>query len=132
MPWHQRWQFDAQPKKRRFDKGGNRGILLALWPPLAATAIRAASGAHISNGRRPVVKVRKGEKGDDVVFWKELRRALSAKHNPMMTSAKARARFFRRGYCVFNAKPSDGYDRTMLPHLPETERIARARPSSPR
>ena len=132
MPWHHDGNSIARPRNVTSGKG-YRGInILALW----ATARRGGYASGIwgtyQQWSQLGGQVRRGEKATTIVFWKPVTNgnhcnddaddAGRSEHD----ERNGRARFFARGYRVFNASQVDGYVLADLPRLPESERIARA------
>jgi antirestriction protein ArdC len=65
-------------------------------------------------------QIRKGEKATTVVFWKQMRKGDPGDAEPDGDEREEQARFFARGYCVFNANQVDGYAPLDMPHLSES------------
>ncbi len=126
MPWHHDGSSITQPKNVASDKG-YRGInVLALWAASRCSSYSSGVWGTYQQWSQAGCQVRKGEKATTVVFWKELRKGALGETQSDDDERESRARFFARGYCVFNASQVDGYESDNVPHLPETERIARA------
>jgi len=112
-------------EERRFRQGYRASTSCALGR-LSLLQLFERRLGHISAMVAGRCQVRKGEKATTVVFWKELRKGALGETQSDDDERESRARFFARGYCVFNANQVDGYESDNVPHLPETERIARA------
>ena len=132
MPWHHDGSSIARPRNVASDKG-YRGInILALWVAARRTGYTSGIWGTYQQWAQLGCQVRKGEKATTVVFWKELRKSDSgdaesdAADRSDDDNSHGRARFFARGYCVFNASQVDDYAPHDMPRLPEAERIARA------
>jgi antirestriction protein ArdC len=132
MPWNHDGSSIARPRNIASDTG-YRGInVLALWVAARRSSYTSGIWGTYQQWSQIGCQVRKGEKATTVVFWKQMRRddrgdaesdcADRSDHD----EHEDRPRFFARGYCVFNASQVDGYAPHDLPHLPESERIARA------
>lgn len=132
MPWHHDGSSIARPRNIASDKG-YRGInILALWVAARRTGYTSGIWGTYQQWAQLGCQVRKGEKATTVVFWKQLRKSDSgdtesdAADRSDDDNSHGRARFFARGYCVFNASQVNGYAPHDMPRLPEAERIARA------
>jgi len=109
-----------------------RGIAASTsWrsgPPLAAPAIRAASGAHISNGRSRL-SGSQGEKATTVVFWKELRKGALGETQSDDDEREAGRAFSPVAIASSTQTKSTAMNRTMCRICPRPSASREPRPS---
>ena len=126
MPWHHDGSSIARPRNVASDSG-YRGInVLALWVAARHTGYSSGIWGTYQQWSHLGSQVRKGEKATTVVFWKQMRKGDPGDAETGCDEREEQARFFARGYCVFNANQVDGYAPHDMPYLSEAERITRA------
>lgn len=124
MPWHHDGAPQSRPRNAvtcTFYRGMN---VLALW--VAARSLNYPTGLWATYRQWQLVRaqVREGERGTLVVFWKLLDRP--AQPYVEDEDHDTSRRMVARGFWAFNAAQVDNYQPIEVPHLPETDRIARA------
>jgi antirestriction protein ArdC len=126
MPWHHDGTSSARPINVASNKPYRGVNTLALWA--AATRAGHAGGVWGTyqqwNARG--ARVRRGERGTTVVFWKIENRETGHELEQEIDQDDRGRRIFARAYTVFNSAQVSGYVAAEIPVLDEAERIDRA------
>lgn len=107
MPWHNSTAPVMRPTSavgRRYT-GINRVI---LWATADALGFQSGIWATYRQWKAHGAQVRKGECGTHVVLWKKIERQNGAGNAEDGAEGEGRARFFARGFVVFNRDQVDG------------------------
>lgn len=122
MPWHHDGASTARPVNVASRKGYRGVNVLALWIASQAAGYPTGVWGTYRQWQAAGAQVRKGERATSIVFWKTTR----AEGADDADAEVERARFFARGYSVFNQAQADGYTAPDVPVLSEAERLADA------
>lgn len=123
MPWHHRGAPFMRPRSAvgRAYSGINR---LVLWASAEARGFESGTWATFQQWKSLDARVRKGETGTHVILWKRQERDEAASPD----NDDRAARFFARGFVVFNRSQVDGAaDEAESAPLPMSARIADAK-----
>lgn len=126
MPWHHDGSAIAMPVNVASSKAYRGVNILSLWAAAHAAGYPAGIWGTYRQWQALGAKVRKGERGHLVVFWKTTDRRGAADSQHDDDRDEPVRRLFARGYTVFNCTQVDGYAPPSIPALPEAERIERA------
>jgi antirestriction protein ArdC len=108
--WRMPWHHAGTPVMRPTSVAGRRysGInRLVLWATADACGYASGTWATYQQWRAGGAQVRKGEVGTHVILWKKIERA-DAEPVAAGDDGENRARFFARGFVVFNRDQVDG------------------------
>lgn len=125
MPWHHKGTPVMRPTSAvgRAYTGINR---LVLWASADANGFASGTWATYQQWKSVGAQVRKGESGTHVILWKRQER-----DEPVASDGDSddrAARFFARGFVVFNQAQVDGAeDQAVEAEAPMPERIANAK-----
>lgn len=127
MPWHHDGSAITTPvnvASRKTYRGVN---IITLWVAAHAADYPAGIWGTYRQWHELGAQVRKGERGQLVVFWKMSDRSGGTDRQDDGEDHDTPARrLFARGYTVFNAAQVDGYTPPEMPLLPMAERIEHA------
>lgn len=102
-----------------------RGInTLALWAAGYAADYSDGLWGTYKQWQEAGAQVREGERSTTVVLWREVQASRSADNED--DSDDGHRRMFARAFSVFNVAQVEGYERPLIPVLPESERLAHA------
>ncbi|NLR97290.1 DUF1738 domain-containing protein [Rhizobium sp. P38BS-XIX] len=102
-----------------------RGInTLALWAAGFAAGHSDGLWGTYKQWQEAGARVREGERSTTVVLWREM--ATSRQADADATDEDGHRRMLARAFSVFNIAQVDGYERSPVPVLPESERLAHA------
>ncbi|TKB23464.1 DUF1738 domain-containing protein [Desulfopila sp. IMCC35006] len=119
IPWQKPW--NARGANRNLISGKQyRGINVFL---LSCTSFSTPWWLTYKQAADKGGKVRKGEKGTQVVFWKPL---LINEENPATGKTEKKKIFMLRYYTIFNLDQVDGIEAPVEPEVVELEPIAAA------
>ncbi len=127
MPWHHDGSSITTPVNVASRKAYRGVNVIALWAAAQESGYPSGTWGTYRQWHELGAQVRKGERGQLVVFWKQADcdRDTDRQDGDEDRDEPAR-RMFARGYTVFNSAQVDGYTPPEMPVLPETERIAHA------
>lgn len=127
MPWHHDGSAITTPVNVASLKAYRGVNILSLWAAAQASDYAAGIWGTYRQWQELGARVRKGERGHLVVFWKTTDRSSDTdRQDGDDNHHKPARRLFARGYVVFNAAQVDGYTPPELPILSEFERIEHA------
>lgn len=125
MPWHN----SSAPVMRPTSAAGRRytGInRIILWATADAVGFQSGIWATYQQWKAHGAQVRKGECGTHVVLWKKIERQ-DGTNTDDGAEGEGRARFFARGFVVFNRDQVDGAEGAELAEAaPMASNIAEA------
>lgn len=127
MPWHHDGASTARPVNVASRKGYRGVNVLALWIASQAAGYPTGVWGTYRQWQAAGAQVRKGERATSIVFWKTTR----AEGADDADAEVERARFFARGYSVFNQAQADGYTAPDVPSCPRPSAWPTPRPSTP-
>lgn len=110
--WRLPWHHTTAPTMRPTSAAGRRytGInRVILWATADALGFQSGIWATYQQWKASGAQVRKGEGGTHVVLWKKIARQDGAGADDGSEN-EGRARFFARGFVVFNRDQVDGAD----------------------
>ncbi|UQR64879.1 ssDNA-binding domain-containing protein [Bradyrhizobium sp. C-145] len=125
MPWHHDGSSITTPVNVASRKAYRGVNVIALWAAAQESGYPSGTWGTYRQWHELGAQVRKGERGQLVVFWKQPDRDTDRQDGDEDRDEPAR-RMFARGYTVFNCAQVDNYTPPDMPVLPETERIAHA------
>ncbi|MES0179001.1 zincin-like metallopeptidase domain-containing protein [Mesorhizobium sp. M0025] len=127
MPWHHDGSAITTPvnvASRKTYRGVN---VITLWAAAHAADYPAGIWGTYRQWHELGAQVRKGERGQLVVFWKTSDHSADTdRQDDDEDHDKSARRLFARGYTVFNCAQVDGYTPPEMPVLPRAERIEHA------
>ncbi|WP_128931714.1 ArdC family protein [Bradyrhizobium zhanjiangense] len=127
MPWHHDGSSITTPVNVASRKAYRGVNVIALWAAAQESGYPSGTWGTYRQWHELGAQVRKGERGQLVVFWKQADRDRDTDRQDGDGDRDEPARrMFARGYTVFNSAQVDGYTPPEMPVLPETERIAHA------
>jgi antirestriction protein ArdC len=127
MPWHHGGSSITTPVNVASRKAYRGVNVIALWAAAQESGYPSGNWGTYRQWHELGAQVRKGERGQLVVFWKQADRDRDTDRQDGNEDRDEPAwRMFARGYTVFNSAQVDGYTPPEMPVLPETERIAHA------
>lgn len=123
-PWFHNGTDIARPTNLTSGKR-YRGInTLALWVAGLAGGYGEGLWGTYKQWQAAGAQVRKGERAATVVLWREIES--SRQPGDDADDDGDHRRMFARAFSVFNVAQVDGYERPVVPVLPENERLAHA------
>src|SRR5438445_2762708 len=123
MPWHHDGSAITTPVNVASRKAYRGVNILSLWAAAQAFGYAAGIWGTYRQWHELGAQVRKGERGQLVVFWTTSDRSADTDRQD---DDKPARRLFARGYTVFNCAQVDGYTPPEMPVLPMAERIEQA------
>lgn len=127
-PWRAPWFHNGTDIARPTNVASGkryRGInTLALWVAGLAAAHGEGLWGTYRQWQAAGAQVRKGERATTVVLWREIE--ASREHGDDGDDDGDYRRMLARAFSVFNVAQVDGYERPVVPILPEDERLAHA------
>lgn len=124
MPWHHRGSSASRPVNVVSGKPYRGANVIMLWIAAESAGYGSALWGTYRQWAQLGGQVRKGERATPIVFWK-ITRTEPDEQTEAAQDDKG-ARFFARGYSVFNLDQIDGYTPPAVPLLPESQRFAHA------
>jgi len=129
--WKMAWHHSGTPVMRPTSAAGRRysGInRLVLWATADARGYASGTWATYQQWKQHGGQVRKGESGTHVILWKKIDRADGDGGEVAADGeGQGRARFFARGFVVFNRDQVEGVDGQEIKEVePVTTEIAEA------
>lgn len=123
-PWFHNGSDIARPTNLASGKR-YRGInTLALWVAGIAAGYGEGLWGTYKQWQAAGAQVREGERATTVVLWREIESSRQPGDGP--DDDGDHRRMFARAFSVFNVAQVDGYERPIVPALPEYERLAHA------
>lgn len=122
--WRMPWHHTGTPVMRPTSVAGRRytGInRLVLWATADALGYASGTWATFQQWKSAGGQVRKGQTGTHVILWKKVERADGQHGEDEGREGEGRARFFARGFCVFNRDQVDGIDPDQVTEVPPIE-----------
>lgn len=123
-PWFHNGTDIARPTNVASGKR-YRGInTLALWVAGLSAGYGDGLWCTYKQWQAAGAQVRKGERSTTVVLWREIE--ASRQHGKDTDDDGDHRPMFARAFSVFNVAQVDGYERSVVPILPDEERLAHA------
>jgi antirestriction protein ArdC len=124
MPWQRGGTRPVLPTNAATGQAYRGVNILSLWVAAMERGYNLGEWATVRQWNEKGARVRKGERGSPIVFYKEI--AVEAEPDAGEAASETERRRFARGYWVFAAEQVEGYQpATALPRDP-IDRIAAA------